>query len=293
VKWTDASDIHVGVEFDTKCPGYVKLPIYSANKDYKDVFVYCNGIPYLQNWLVQLETYLLQRFKTSTLDIPVTISLPHGPAMTSQSSCSTSVAREVSSLTRMNPEDLHKNLLHDIDFVDSLCMQSWPEQANNWVLRQRNSGWLSKGIIDEVVAKGCLLVPVGHADSSQKQLLWRISFNLAEKILLRQLSQVQLCCYSLLKIILKDFINSVEDDLLSSYFMKITVFWFSEKTKKGDITEANFIACIQKCLSMLQTWLRKNHLPNYFIEEQNMLSSKFTEKRVKRVIDAMDNWVIL
>lgn len=56
----------------------------------------------------------------------------------------------------------------------------------------------------DVLKHGVLFVPFGVTGSPTEHLEWRISFAVAEKLLINTFTYTQLIRYALLKIILKD-----------------------------------------------------------------------------------------
>jgi hypothetical protein len=55
-------------------------------------------------------------------------------------------------------------------------------------------------LIKEIVDYGCLLVPIGPKEIENSELLWRISFSMAEKQLSHSMNYTQILCYALLKL---------------------------------------------------------------------------------------------
>ena len=91
------------------------------------------------------------------------------------------------------------------DCVPSIHCEFWPSCAQEWVKRCRQFGWPTARDISSIVAFGCHLVPVGHPKSPLKLIEWRISFSIAERTLVWSFNRVQMQCYAVMKIILKEF----------------------------------------------------------------------------------------
>ena len=109
--------------------------------------------------------------------------------------------------------------------VDDVCcfhLNSWPRQAEQWIYRHRPGKWPSEILIDDIVNYGCILVPIGPKEIENSELLWRISFSVAEKQLCHAMNYTQILCYALLKLSLRNIIdrNDQVKGLLCSYFMK-------------------------------------------------------------------------
>ena len=120
-----------------------------------------------------------------------------------------------------------------IDNVMSIYCQFWPNSASEWRLRARRFAWPSPSDIKSIVDFGFHLVPVGHPRSDMNMMEWRISFSVAERTLVWSFNHVQIQCYAVLKIILKECINpncQPDNRALCSYFMKTYLFWKYEET---------------------------------------------------------------
>lgn len=63
--------------------------------------------------------------------------------------------------------------VYSSDSVPCLRYDYWPPCANAWINRSKDTGWPLKETIEQVVAKKCLLAPVGHFYSSNNDIQWR------------------------------------------------------------------------------------------------------------------------
>lgn len=70
---------------------------------------------------------------------------------------------------------------HDLAFC--LKCDRWVSEAQQWVGRSRTS-WPSSDIISKIISCGVLFVPIGSKGSIQENIEWRISFSIAEKVLI-------------------------------------------------------------------------------------------------------------
>jgi hypothetical protein len=121
---------------------------------------------------------------------------------------------------------------HEIeDVAPCFHAHTWPRQSEQWIYRHRPGQWPTDILINEIVNYGCILVPIGPKEIDNNDLLWRISFSMAEKQLSHSMNYTQILCYALLKLSLKNIIdrNDKVKGLLCSYFMKTAVFWLSER----------------------------------------------------------------
>jgi hypothetical protein len=163
-----------------------------------------------------------------------------------------------------------------IDLAFCFHLDSWPRQAEKWLYRHRSGQWPPDIIIDTIFNFGCILVPIGPKEIENNELLWRISFSMAEKQLVHAMNYTQILCYALLKLSLKNIIDRNENvkGLLCSYFMKTAVFWLSEEISISAFQLQNVFHCYLLCLDKIITWVKCCFCPNYFIPEHNMFRGK-------------------
>ena len=113
------------------------------------------------------------------------------------------------------------------DRVLSIHCPFWPDAAREWRMRPRQFGWPCPIDMKTIFEFGFHLVPICHPNSNMNNLEWRISFSVAERTLVWSFNHVQIQCYAVLKIILKEFINpncSPPCRVLCSYFIKTFLF---------------------------------------------------------------------
>ncbi|CAC5417819.1 unnamed protein product [Mytilus coruscus] len=162
------------------------------------------------------------------------------------------------------------------DNVPCLYFDYWPPCAYDWTTRFKPNGWPEDRIIKQIVSHKCMLAPVGHHDSSDKDVQFRLSIT-GENILFQHLNNVQVHCYILLKIILKDklrpILNSDNKDILSSYCMKNVIFWCVER-ESVDWTVSNLVCCLQICIRKLILYLQEYYLPHYIIKSYDAFGRK-------------------
>ncbi|XP_071147327.1 uncharacterized protein [Mytilus edulis] len=172
----------------------------------------------------------------------------------------------------------------DIDFAVSLHCKTWISSAVNWI-RRSSSSWPSHNVTQSIIQHGVLFVPIGVKGSPKEDIEWRVSFSVAEKLLINTFTHTQLMCYVLLKIILKDVIaNDYEcKDLLCSYFLKTIIFWISEELPSSVWKPDNLIPCFMRCFSRLVYCVEHSVCLHYFIPENNMFENKI-EGRARDVL---------
>ena len=165
------------------------------------------------------------------------------------------------------------------DEVDCIRCAFWPCQASEWRDRPRHFGWPTQNDLMSITDFGFHLVPVGHPHSDTKDMEWRISFSIAERTLVWSFNHVQMQCYALMKIILKQFIKvrcSPQNQVLCSYFIKTFLFWKYEATDVNFWREDNLRECINYLLVDFSRCIRQGVLKHYFIPQFNLLSVKLT-----------------
>ena len=165
------------------------------------------------------------------------------------------------------------------DHVPSIRCSFWPDTALEWTLRLRRSGWPSQCDIKSIIDFGFHLVPVGNPLSDRYMMEWRISFSVAERTLAWSFNHVQMQCYAVLKIILKQFIKircRPQFQVLCSYFIKTFLFWKYEETDPTFWCKENLRDCIMYLLSGFRDCIALCTLRHYFIREFNLFSIKMT-----------------
>ena len=177
------------------------------------------------------------------------------------------------------------------DQVLSIHCEFWPNEAKEWIHRPRNCGWPTSFDITSIVNLGFHLVPIGHPCSDMKLVEWRFSFSIAERALVWSFNHVQMQCYALMKVILKEFIKvrcSPQNQVLCSYFIKTFLFWQYEKTELNFWREDNLRECIKFLLYEFSQCIRRGVLRHYFIPRFNLLSVKLTRAAQTELLLLLD-----
>ena len=116
---------------------------------------------------------------------------------------------------------------------------------------------------------------------------WRISFSVAERTLVWSFSHVQIQCYAIMKIILKEFINphcSPDNRVLCSYFIKTFLFWKYEETDPSFWCQENLGDCIVFLLCGFYKYIFQGLLKHYFIPEFNLFSVKLSPEALLEIL---------
>ena len=166
------------------------------------------------------------------------------------------------------------------DSVNSIHCNFWSTSADVWIDRPRQYEWPSTRHREKIVDFGCHLVPIGHPLSSSKSLEWRLSFSVAERILVWSFNHTQMQCYAVMKLIVKEFVkvNCTEQHkgVLSSYFIKTFLFWQFEATNPLFWQTANLIECLVYLFQEFKSYIQKRVLRHYVMPRFNLLKIKLT-----------------
>ncbi|XP_062599369.1 uncharacterized protein LOC134260853 isoform X2 [Saccostrea cucullata] len=238
------------MECDDLPPGFTRLNLLSPTNS-SFIMSAClvkNNELYISSTLFRNNH--LQFIKT--IDGLFASSIPHGP-------CSSNVIEE----------DFEADLV--------LCFHSnhWPTIALPWIHRCLQQGWPSRSVLSNILCNGFHVVPIGSKPENEDE--WRISFSQAEKKLVCEMNHSQFLCYGLLKILLKEVINSqLNSPVLCSYFVKTILFWVIQNNKSLIWTPNCLLSCFWKCFKLLIYWVRIGECPNFFIPQNNMFRLKVT-----------------
>ena len=176
--------------------------------------------------------------------------------------------------------EYHDKTKSGVDHVRSIRCKFWPASAAEWINRQRRGGWPSLQDRENIIAFGCHLVPVGHPLSANKSLEWRLSFSVAERMLVLSFNHTQIQCYAVMKLVLKEYIKvkcSLKNtDVICSYFIKTFLFWQFETTDQSFWQIKNLIGCLTYLFHEFQNCIKMGVLRHYFIPRFNLLYIKHT-----------------
>ncbi|VDI82312.1 Hypothetical predicted protein [Mytilus galloprovincialis] len=175
-----------------------------------------------------------------------------------------------------------------MDFAFCLRSKYIPYNAIPWASRYRLQ-WPPNSVIDKIEKDGCLLVPIGPRNMPDCDILWRLSFSVAEQKLVHSFNFTQLLCYCLLKLTLKHIINTNKhaEGLLCSYFLKTALFWVSEEVDIDTFQLSKLYSCFCRCLNKIIFWVNNCYCPNYFIPEHNMFLGKINIENSKMLIHVL------
>ncbi|VDH99862.1 Hypothetical predicted protein [Mytilus galloprovincialis] len=175
-------------------------------------------------------------------------------------------------------------------FLSSYRCHSWPIIAAKWITRCRKYQWPSTELIEDIVRENVLLAPIGSKfdDEKDNSYEWKISFEIAEEMLVYSFNHTQLLCYALLKYTLKDEIHKKIQGLMCSYFMKTVLFWMIEESQISEWQPHGLVECFSKCIKRLLYFVQHNVLPNYFIPHNNLIEG-MTDYQKKLLLSVLLN----
>ena len=248
--------------YDMEFPGFSRLK-YIPNSDHEDGLIYTAGECFVKttNGMYLSNISFIRNLIEERIDCKLSI---HGPCLSNKDG--------------------------SLDVATCFHLHSWPRQAEQWIYRRRPGQWPIDILINEIVNYDCILVPIGPKEIHNNELLWRISFSMAEKQLSHSMNYTQILCYALLKLSLKNIIdrNDKVKGLLCSYFMKTAVFWLSEEISTNAFQLHNLFQCYFLCLDKITSWVKCCYCPNYFIPEHNMFRGKITRSKNCQLLNVLE-----
>ena len=167
----------------------------------------------------------------------------------------------------------------DRDFVFSLKCRSWPHQANEWLTCWRENKWSSEKQVKEIESLGCLMVPVAsHLNILVRDYEWRLSFSRAELKLVETFTENIKLGYAILKALIKYAMKQKGLTVFASYHLKTSLLWFTEKFGLEKIKHWNIEKIMRDLLEFLVEFYRNHCLPNYFVQDNNMIDHRKHEE---------------
>ena len=159
-----------------------------------------------------------------------------------------------------------------------------------WITRPRQYNWPPRELIETISRIEAQLVPAGSKGSKNRKMEWRVCFIPSELKLSESLSQVQYKMYILLKMINKEILKPICNEL-SSYIMKNIVFWMVESNPHEIFTEDSLLHNTISCLKMLQEAIQKTHLSYFMIRSRNLLLNRLTPNHRHQLYDKLQELV--
>ncbi|XP_052064726.1 uncharacterized protein LOC127704635 isoform X2 [Mytilus californianus] len=236
-------------DFENTPPGYVNIKLHLNNRSgmqTKHMYINSDNNIFLSNGHYKRLIQNMYNDKDS-FDDSMSFSEIHGP-------CTSSICGSY-------------------DFLSTYKCNSWPRNATEWITRPRSYQWPPTELIEDIVRDNVLLAPIGNKSNNKKEdpYEWRMSFSIAEKMLVHSFNHTQILCYALLKYTLKEVIHRKIKGTMCSYFMKTVLFWMIEESQISEWQPNRLFECFQACIKRLMFFVQNNVLPNYFIPHKNLI----------------------
>ncbi|XP_062583110.1 uncharacterized protein LOC134244893 [Saccostrea cucullata] len=179
------------------------------------------------------------------------------------------------------------------EYDDAICFRSdfWPPSVYSWKERCLVHSWPNMHVVHDIVRSGCHFVAIGHKLGNHEDSEWRVSFSVAEHKLVRCMSHCQFLTYGLLKLFLKEFVNTKlneEDKFLCSYHMKTAVFWVAQQNTISNWCPQNLMECFWVCFKLILKWVYEGVCPNFFIPENNMFLNYVHQNKQQKTFDILN-----
>lgn len=266
-------------------PGYVKLKLIQEDSKYstEEVPIFLSSSE-VRNNVLEINRDLSSDFMYSQmfqlLGNKLSISwFSNGPSFSAN-------------IETDDPNVLTRGLAHvkSVDTVVALKCREWPKIAEEWIERRREFDWPGGALIEEAVEKGCYLVPIGGHQSQCEEMEWRISFVLAERLLIRNMNFIQRFVYSILKTIRKEIFGHFSA-IISSYIVKTAVLWVSEENDVSSWEPGFVLRYVRLCFLKILNFLQVDFCPNFFMNKCNLFHAKYSEDERLRLIYAITDFV--
>ena len=174
-----------------------------------------------------------------------------------------------------------------VDCVHSIWCPQWPFEAQSWTKRRRTNRWPTQATISEIVQHGCHVVYVQHRACRNDEMQWRLSFSVAEVILLHSWTKVQQIVYHLLRFFsereLMEKNCPKENEVLCMYHLKTMMLWTCEETSSEWWNSSSVFAICYELLKRLLECIKRRYCPNYFIPEANLFHNSYDSTLLEKI----------
>ena len=175
------------------------------------------------------------------------------------------------------------------DFVFALKCSLWPDQAREWITRQRSSNWPSEKQIKNIESSGCFIVPVAsHRNSRLRDYEWSLSFSRSELQLVETIHENVKLVYALLKVLIKRDMKKRNLTVFVSYHLKTCLLWFIERFGLKEIKQWRSEKIMHNLLEFLIAFYIDSSMPNFFVRDNNMIDHR-GQTEIKQCLSALDN----
>ncbi|XP_060065669.1 uncharacterized protein LOC132545999 [Ylistrum balloti] len=187
------------------------------------------------------------------------------------------------------------HMAKSFDMILCLKCNNWPKEAHGFAIRTRMYSWPNQILVDKIIHEGCELVPLGDKFSSNSVLQWKVTFAGAERRLLYSLNNTQRKVYILLKHLLQEIEREltdagVEDEILSLSVVKTAAFFAIENSHLNFWQEHNLFFCFWFCYTLLLSWLKSGHCPDFFIQSKNVFGRPVHERNQQNLLGILNDF---
>jgi len=182
----------------------------------------------------------------------------------------------------------------DEDKVFALKCNTLPYEIMSWFTKMGQAYWPPHETFEAAKKCVCFLVPDGYHGSVNKNIEWRITPNLIERLLMFSLNIVQIKCLVVLKIIKKqEFVKYIphENCKFTTFHCKTALFFTLERTPPTVWTKNRLIECIVRCLQTILEFLNQGECPHFIVEGVDLFDGKLCrqcqlclERAIRRMI---------
>jgi len=165
----------------------------------------------------------------------------------------------------------------DTDIVAAVQCKTLPPEIMSWFTKMGQAYWPSQETFEAAKKCVCFLVPDGYHGSVNKNIEWRITPNLIERLLMFSLNIVQIKCLVVLKILKKqEFVKYIhhENCKFTSFHCKTALFSTLERTPPTVWTKCRLKECITECLQTILGFLNQGNCPHFIVEGVDLFDGK-------------------
>jgi len=182
----------------------------------------------------------------------------------------------------------------DWDYVYAFHCKTLPAEIRAWFTKMQHGFWPSHETLQAARICGGFLVPVGCHGSVNKEIEWRITPNLIERLLMFSLNMVPIKCLVILKMIKQQefvkYITCENNCKFTTFHCKTALFFTLNRTHPSLWTKCRLIECIVRCLQTILEFLNQGECPHFIVGEVDLFDGKLCrdcQLRLKRAIQGM------
>ena len=176
----------------------------------------------------------------------------------------------------------------DSDMVECFHCPLWPTFARRDFRIDQNNDKSFRA--ENIRSSGCHVVPIAHPKSKNPDLEFRMSFSVAERLLIQNWNEKQMEIYFVCKQLFKRYFNACTnlEKGLCSYFAKTIIYWMSEQSTMEFWIDNSTITILRQFFDLLRAYISQKSCPNYFIPN-NLMMSTYTDKQINSLLSKLDD----